>query len=452
MKKTRLVAGLALTVLFGVVACDGDDDGMEAPVRAEFDVEVENVSTVYDFPASGNFTTPVGADGPGPLFPGDSYRAEFHAAPGHRLSFATMFVQSNDFFYAPDEQGIALYDESGDPVTGDVTAQVDLWDSGTEVNQEPGLGEDQAPRQAGPDTGAEDPDPTVRLAEDTYDNLPADEEVVRVTIEHVSGTRFALVVENVSTASTLATSDGETHPVPLAPGVFVVHTEPAPLFQTGEPDRGEGLEALAEDGGVAMLTESLADRTGLTSPLAPGVWVVHTEAGPLFDEGAPDRDEGLEALAEDGDPSTLAGSLAGAGGVQSSGVFNTPDGGSSPAPLFPGQTYSFTVTAEEGDRLSLATMLVQSNDLFYAPDEAGIDLFPGGNMASGEITAEFALWDAGTEVNQAPGFGLDQAPRQAGPDTGADEGGNVRIVDDAYTYPPVDAVLRVTITESTPAH
>ena len=41
---------------------------------------------------------------------------------------------------------------------------------------------------------------------------------------------------------------------------------------------------------------------------APGVWVLHSEAGPLFTSGEADRDEGLEALAEDGDPTEL-GSL-----------------------------------------------------------------------------------------------------------------------------------------------
>ena len=40
------------------------------------------------------------------------------------------------------------------PVTGDITSSISLWDAGTEVNQEPGAGADQAPRQSGPNTGA----------------------------------------------------------------------------------------------------------------------------------------------------------------------------------------------------------------------------------------------------------------------------------------------------------
>jgi len=45
------------------------------------------------------------------------------------------------------------------------------------------------------------------------------------------------------------------------------------------------------------------------------------------------------------------------------------------------------------------------------------------------------LWDAGTEVNQAPGFGSEQAPRQGGADTGTAENGVVQAVADGFTYP-----------------
>ena len=77
--------------------------------------------------------------------------------------------------------------------------------------------------------------------------------------------------------------------------------------------------------------------------------------------------------------------------------------------------------------------------------EEGIDLFSmDGEPISGEITAQLALWDAGTEVNQEPGIGSDQAPRQAGPDTGADEMGVVQLVEDMYSYP--EGVIRIIIT------
>ncbi len=63
-------------------------------------------------PGSKVFNTPVGADGPGPLLPGQTYSFSFDAKPGYELSLATMFVQSNDWFYTTvsDTHGIGLFD------------------------------------------------------------------------------------------------------------------------------------------------------------------------------------------------------------------------------------------------------------------------------------------------------------------------------------------------------
>lgn len=129
------------------------------------------------------------------------------------------------------------------------------------------------------------------------------------------------------------------------------------------------------------------------------------------------------------------------------GVFNTPADADGPGPLLPGSAYEFAVQAKPGEVLSLATMFVQSNDLFYGPNGQGIALFDAnGNPIAGEVTGQLELWDAGTEVNQAPGFGADQAPRQAGPDTGADENGVAQPVSDGYTYPAAVEIIRVTVT------
>ena len=64
---------------------------------------------------------------------------------------------------------------------------------------------------------------------------------------------------------------------------------------------------------------------------APGVWVLHSEAAPLFTTGEEDRDEGLEALAEDGDPTELAAALLAQG--LTAGIFNTPVCADSPRPF-----------------------------------------------------------------------------------------------------------------------
>ncbi len=439
----------SLVLIFAfLTGCDNDNDNPTnpgTPASATFTVRIENISEAKAFQSSGVFNTPVGETSPAAIGPGMAYEASFNATPGSKLSFATMFVQSNDFFYAPDENGIELFNGST-PVTGDVTSMVKLWDVGSEVNQEPGAGADQAPRQSGPNTGAADADNTVRLAPDTFNNLPAVGDVIKVTLSSTSATGFTLRIENVSTSTTLNSSAGMSA-VPLAPGVFVVHTDAAPLFKSGQADYGMGLAALAEDGDPSGLGGNLAMDTGITQIIAPGVFAISTAGNILFTDGAADRGEGLEALAEDGDPSGLAATVAANSVVTMNGVFNTPVGASAPGPVTPGGAYEFTFTAGENDRLSFATMFVQSNDLFFAPAVTGISLFDGSGMAiSGDVTAQISLWDAGTEVNEMPGFGLNQAPRQGGANTGADENGVVQMVNDGFTYPAVSDVIQVTVT------
>ena len=439
-----LLAALSVFAVLG--GCSDDDDPvMPGGGDETFTLTITNVSAAADYTVSGVFNTPVGGSGPAPIFPGEAFEFTFGASPGDKLSFATMFAQSNDLFYAPAGTGIALFNGTT-PVEGDVTAQVHLWDAGTEMNQEPGVGPDQAPRQSAPNTGAADSDMTVRMVNDGY-TYPAASDVIEVTLTHLGGHLFRVRLENVSDGMTLMTSAGSMA-VPLSPGVYVVHTGDDPLFTEGTADM-LGLEGLAEDGNPGALMASLEAHTGLAVPLAPGLAVVHTQPDKLFMSGVANGGLGLEALAEDGDPSGLAANLAGVDGVMSVAVFNTPTGAMGPGPLLPGHTFQVTFTASPGDRLSLATMFGQSNDLFYAFDPEGLALFDAmGHATLGDVTASLDLWDAGTEMNQWPGVGPDQAPRQSAPNTGAaDADATVRRVDDGFTYPAVADVIQVTLSQ-----
>ncbi|MFC7045102.1 spondin domain-containing protein [Halobacteriaceae archaeon GCM10025711] len=182
-------------------------------------------------------------------------------------------------------------------------------------------------------------------------------------------------------------------------------------------------------------------------PLSPGAFAVHRSGEPIFTPGEPERNNGLEEIAEDGDPSRLADALAGDESVRSSGAFTTPVGGTEPAPIGPGGAYEFEVTARPEDRLSFATMFVPSNDLFYAPDPGGLPLFRGVEPRTGDVTDRVALWDAGTEINEEPGVGENQVQRQRGPGVGLVERGTVANIRDVngYDYPRVDEVVQVTI-------
>lgn len=130
---------------------------------------------------AGIFSIPVGLQGPGPLQPGEKYEITFEAEPGDHLSLAAMFVPSNDLFFATQPNGLALFDTTGQPTGGDVTGQIRLWDAGTEMNQAPGSGSEQAPVQSAPNTGTHDDDSRVRLVDDGF-NYPQVNQVLRVTV------------------------------------------------------------------------------------------------------------------------------------------------------------------------------------------------------------------------------------------------------------------------------
>lgn len=328
-----------------------------------------------------------------------------------------MFVQSNDWFFAPDPAGIELFDVDGRPIGGfdhsrEVTDQILLFDAGTETDQTLGEGADQASRQAGPDTGDDDSDPTVRLVD-----RPASD-YISVLIEPGEGGAFDVTIESDSSMALV--------PTPLAPGVYAAHGPEAALFTVGEADPGQGLEALAEDGDPALLTDALGSLTGTVTPLAPGAWAVHGPEIRLYELGSPDAGLGLEALAEDGDAAPLAEALGGADAVEFAGAFTTPDGAAEAGPALPGDSYSFEANLGDAEQLSFATMFVQSNDWIFATPAAGL----GVDQLDGDITDQLVTIDVGTEADQRPGFGTDQAPRQSGPDTGADDPDDrVRVVE-----------------------
>jgi len=207
------------------------------------------------------------------------------------------------------------------------------------------------------------------------------------------GAEFTVIVENVSSAETLQTMD-DPKPVPLAAFPSGLHEDPGPLFTAGEPAIA-GLGDLAEDRSPPKLTEELemAD------------FHARAQAVPVGAEG--------------------------------------------PGPIGPGGAYEFTIEVHEGQAPSLATMFVQSNDRFSAPAPAGIPLWTDSERVDGGRTGKLTLWDAGTEENQEPGTGSDQAPRQESAATGASQDGVARRIsseDDGSDYPAADDVIQLTIT------
>ncbi len=425
MKKQFAI--LLLSILFIATSCSSDDDNVtpEPAATASFKVTIENVFTPKTFKDNGIFDA---------IPPAASQSFSFNAGKGAFLSLSTMYVKSNDLFLGFSDTGLALYDANGNATTGNVTSQLMLWDVGTEVNEEPGVGANQPMNQSGSNTG-DDENGVIHLVNDGF-TYPSTETIINISLIHNGGTMCTVTIDNVSDTSTL--------PSPLAPGVWAIHDDQATLFMDNAM-ASAGMEKLAEDGDNSMMDGFLTDNSGYFSPYAPGVFAIHNSStNPIFTNNSSDNGNGLENLAEDGDPSVLGAALSSINGVSESGVFNTSEGAGAPGPLLPDNSYSFTFSAEEGDYLNLALMLIESNDLFYAFDDSGISLFNNGNAISGDMTSQLSLWDAGTEVNEFPGAGNNQ-PIRGGGGTGADENGNVQMVNDGFSYPSTSEAIKVTI-------
>lgn len=484
MKNKNLL--LTLSGLFLVLAssCSDDDSTimneemmpMEEPVSANFTVTIENVTTPKPIFQTGVFSIPVGGMDPAPIFPEDAYEFMVNAGPvvvpgdgGTRLSFVAMFVQSNDLFFAPNEEGIALYDENGTAIGSngtptDVTNQVFIWDSGTEVNEETG-GPNQKPQQSATaeDQGIDENGVVTQIMNniDSFGNtIPNTNEVIKVTVENVGDAMFKVRIENVSNSTTIATPGqgvGSMAPVPVSPGVYSVHTVNAPFFVAGEVASGagsiasaEGVENIAEDGFPEALFIDGDAATGLIVPLSPGAWATHkTGTQPIYQLNEPDFGEGVEGIAEDGDPSTLAATLISKAGVSDSGTFDTGVGSANPGAIGPGGSFQFSFTAIEDENLSLATMFVQSNDWFYAFNPSGLPLFNNGIALSGDLTESIFLYDAGTELDEYAGAGLFQVIRQPSTNSGTvDTDTNVRLISPSGNIPANSNVIKVSITAS----
>lgn len=113
---------------------------------------------------------------------GESLEISFSASKETKLTFASMFVQSNDLFYSFDDKGFELFDKDGEPLKGDITSNVILWDAGTEENQEPNIGQDQPLRQKSVNTGKSESN-NINVVKDSF-KYPNVSEVLKITLEN----------------------------------------------------------------------------------------------------------------------------------------------------------------------------------------------------------------------------------------------------------------------------
>ena len=190
------------------------------------------------------------------------------------------------------------------------------------------------------------------------------------------------------------------------------------------------------------------DRANGVVPLSPPVWAVYDGENPAFVPGE-HANEGTGIVAEDGFPATLVETLASAENVAESGVAPSPGGAIEGPPLGPGESVEFGFSAAPGDQFTMETMFVQSNDWFYGFE--GLSLFEGSEPIAGDVTDAIAVYDAGTEVDTAPGTGPDQKPAQdpEAMDVGPKEDEPIQLAAERhpdFDVPDASEVIEVTIT------
>jgi hypothetical protein len=216
----------------------------------------------------------------------------------------------------------------------------------------------------------------------------------------------------------------------------------------------DGAGATAEPISLLVSIENIAEPGILVSSttddardilISPGVWAVHAPGVELFSAGE-SASPGLTTLAEEGNGESLTRELMVREDIELFGGFPATDGATySSDPIGPGDVVTFEVSANTDERLSFAAMFIHSNDILVATPLTGLELDLGDEVA--DVSTRLELWDAGTELNEEPGFGEHQPMQGSG---GTPEEGVVHRVDgtDAagWSYPPVGQFLRVTMT------
>lgn len=110
--------------------------------------------------------------------------------------------------------------------------------------------------------------------------------------------------------------------------------------------------------------------------------------------------------------------------------------------ILPGESVTITFHAGKGQALMFATMYGYSNDLFFAPENPGLELFDGdGKALTGDVSSKVRLWDNGTRLNQVPGANVEHP--------GISDTNDVETIsgkdDQENEYPAASELMRLTL-------
>jgi len=134
---------------------------------------------IFEIPIGAGVTTPTNAS------PGKIFEFSFKARPGTKLTFASMFIHSNDLFFSLPDSGTTLFSAGEEPLKKDISDQIILFDAGSEINQEPGNGYNQPLKQQISDSG-ETENSIIKELNEVKDGFvyPELEKIIRVTINN----------------------------------------------------------------------------------------------------------------------------------------------------------------------------------------------------------------------------------------------------------------------------
>jgi hypothetical protein len=393
MKRNKLKTLMMLSAVALLASCKKNDD----VVTQSNTITIENVLDSKPLVESGTFK---GTGTPPVILPGQLVSFTFSAAKNQRLTFATMYGWSNDLFFAPANPGIQLYNDDGTPITGDVSAQIKLWDNGTRVNQAPGMNVTHpGTAEAVPKNIKE-----VNGTDDYGNSYLSASQLIKVSLVYNGSSMFTVTIMN--------NSGGTANETPFSPGVWAISYVaggslllPEPIYSANKLT-ANGLTNIAEMGDNTAMSTYITGITGIFTPLSPVLVVVYNgDANPFYKAGENDRGEGLKDLAQKGDATILATALKTKAGVRNVYVLNAP----SSTVLLPringadGGKVSQPLTVASGDKIAIATMYGFSNDWFFAT--TGNDIAA---TQKGDISASLGLFDDGTAINQYPGAGITQ--------------------------------------------
>ncbi len=411
MKKQILYFSAFLLAGGLLTSCD-DDDNNEwwgySPC-----LQIDNVADTEPFVQSGSFEA---------LTPGATTSFTFHAAKGERLMLVAKYSYSNDLFFAPENPGIELFDQTGAARVGVIPDAVQLWDNGSRLNEAPNSG------ILNPGTAEQGTVNRVEGVDSQGNSYPDASEMMEISL--------AFDAEESLFTCTITNRSAETaNETPFSTGLYAVSNvlngkllSEAPFFTSGQPS-SDLLTALAENGDAQPLVEWLDDQTGIITTLSGALVVIYYgDKNPIYQLGARDAGLGLSQLATQGNPAQLAASLQQLPQVRR--VYTSTD------VVLPGKSIECFYWANPNEKIAYAVMFGYSNDWFFAN---GSELWA---LDRGNVTDRTLLLDDGTAVSQYPGAGNAQWVFGGTP---IPENQPIVQVGSTYPVPDVDDLVKITM-------